>query len=1449
MAFTVLSPNGGRKAETRVSSELQAFKRAARVVVWKQSVFIARSVRQTVRLRLVLLVLAVFALEAVCVAQQTFEVRHLAGSPGGLGSADGVGAAARFQSPREVWGDGTYLYVSDNSGTAIRSVTIATGDVRLAAGSLASSGFADGPGDAARFSNIRGLWGDGTYLYIADCSNGRVRRMTLATADVVTIAGSGRGAPVDGPALQSVFRCPLGIWGNDRFLYVTDSGDFPIRQAPIYGTLRKIDLVTHSVSTVTTPLDLLYPEKLAGDRRELFISPGNQIYAMDLQTESFRLAAKPPAPSGIIGTLGGMWAGGDGFLYLSRGDEVVRINIASQELQSLFGFSGSRDWIDGIGSQARLRGPAGIWGDGSRLYIADRENHVVRAADLSRLEMTTLAGIGVHIADQAQTQAPSGVSWSDGTYLYFGTPLTIGVPNQIWKMPVSGGPSTVLAGSGPSGSADGPGNLAQFNFITGIWGDGSFLYVIDGSGDRLRKVSLGTGEVSTVVSAPGLRLFSTTVSRNISGDGTNLFVAGSTNILKVNPVTGSMENVAGIPGTPGADDGIGQNARFQASSGLWNDGRYLYIADNGNGLIRRMSLATYEVTTLAGRPGVRGIVDGIGRDAAFSWPNGIWGDGTNLYITDDHTVRKLSLATNEVRTIAGSLDRVPGLIDGVGTQARFFSLRAIWGVRNVLYVEDEGRVRTVDPGTGEVETIAGRPAVIADGLGMNARFNLPTGIWGDSSYLYVTDRSNHVLRRMDRRTGEVKTVAGIAGEFGVRDAVGDKARFNNPTALCSDGTALYVADSGNSTIRKVTIGTWKVETIAGTPRVPGKPETSHFISPAGLWCDKDNIYVTDVGSISRIAIATGKITVLVSGVSGNSPLWSNGRFLYFSDRGLKKLNLSTLEVSAVNSIQLPEAGNVWGDGRYLYVMSPFAIKRLDLSTEELSSVAGSDSLFGTEDGIAAAARFQRPFGLWSDGSTLYVADTYNHAIRTITLPPPPPPPPTTTSVSFAVPVSGSFSRTARDSGGPLAIGYARVQAEGNSTAPSGIAIYGFRSNGVLVSETSVPAVVPIRSGRIYAETAPTVRTGLAIANPNSQSVSISFYFTDASGQNFGIGTMTLDAHQQTAAFLDEQPFYLSSLFQRPASDGRTFTFSASQPVAAIALRGFVNERSEFLMTTLPIADLSRATPDTVVVPHFAEGGGWATQLALVNPSDQNMAGTIQFFDQSGNSLQTQSYDIAARSSIVIRRNSSDATIRVGSIHITSSPGLQTPVGISIFSYNVSGVTVTQTGVPTTAPASLLRVYGENSASLRSGFAFANATSRSVAVNYEVLSKDGASIGVSGSLEIPANGQRSMFLNELPGAQALPAEFKGVLRVTTSGSISAMGIRGRTNERGEFLVSTTMPDQGSDDSSAELYIPHFAQGGGYTTEFILIGRSTAAQANTGSIQFYSQSGQALTLTVE
>src|SRR5262249_7296835 len=134
------------------------------------------------------------------------------------------------------------------------------------------------------------------------------------------------------------------------------------------------------------------------------------------------------------------------------------------------------------------------------------------------------------------------------------------------------------------------------------------------------------------------------------------------------------------------------------------------------------------------------------------------------------------------------------------------------------------------------------------------------------------------------------------------------------------------------------------------------------------------------------------------------------------------------------------------------------------------------------------------------------------------------------------------------------------------------------------------------------------------------------------------------------------------------------------------------------------------------------------------------------------------------------------------------------------------------------------------------------------LTYEVFSNDGSAAGVSGSLEIPGNGQRALFLTELRGATALPSTFKGVVRLTSSnGSVSIIGLRTRTNERGDFLVSTTMPDQNA-SATGKLYLPHFVHGGGYTTEFILIGPG-GATSTSGSIEFYSPSGQTLPLAIQ
>src|SRR5688572_21559335 len=109
--------------------------------------------------------------------------------------------------------------------------------------------------------------------------------------------------------------------------------------------------------------------------------------------------------------------------------------------------------------------------------------------------------------------------------------------------------------------------------------------------------------------------------------------------------------------------------------------------------------------------------------------------------------------------------------------------------------------------------------------------------------------------------------------------------------------------------------------------------------------------------------------------------------------------------------------------------------------------------------------------------------------------------------SFTLPNHGSTS-LASERPANLSVGYARIQAQNTGSGyglPGGMVIFGYRPNGVLVSEVSVPVAPLISGGRFYAEIAGPVNTGIAIANPNSEAVTIQFYFTDLNGNNFGHG--------------------------------------------------------------------------------------------------------------------------------------------------------------------------------------------------------------------------------------------------------------------------------------------------------------------------------------------------------
>ena len=190
----------------------------------------------------------------------------------------------------------------------------------------------------------------------------------------------------------------------------------------------------------------------------------------------------------------------------------------------------------------------------------------------------------------------------------------------------------------------------------------------------------------------------------------------------------------------------------------------------------------------------------------------------------------------------------------------------------------------------------------------------------------------------------------------------------------------------------------------------------------------------------------------------------------------------------------------------------------------------------------------------------------------------------------------------------------------------------------------------------------------------------------------------------------------------------------------------------------------------------------------------------------------------------------------------------------VFSYKPSGITVSEAGVPVTT-GTALRMYVESSGTtgkpdnIQSGIAAANTSSSTATVTFELRSLDGSSItGLTpASISLPGSGQTSKFLADV--FPTLPNPFKGVLRITTTSSgVSVAGLRTRYNERSDFLITTTPPTvESNPTTTAEMYFPHFADGGGYTTQFILFS-GIAGQTSSGTLRFYDPDGQAVNKTL-
>jgi hypothetical protein len=450
--------------------------------------------------------------------------------------------------------------------------------------------------------------------------------------------------------------------------------------------------------------------------------------------------------------------------------------------------------------------------------------------------------------------------------------------------------------------------------------------------------------------------------------------------------------------------------------------------------------------------------------------------------------------------------------------------------------------------------------------------------------------------------------------------------------------------------------------------------------------------------------------------------------------------------------------------------------------------------------------------------------------------------------------------------GEVRTGYADVATDPGN-APYGTAVFAFRQNGVLVSEAGVPASRPITSARVFvdyrnaAKAVPSridagyvdIRTGIAVVNYSAEKANITYTLRDPVGIAIAVGQGELAPWHHVACFIDRLADCAVSNFTLPPDSRRSIQFgsldiSGDQPLSVLALRGVINQREEFLLTTTPVADLTQAgSADPLYFPQFVDGGRYTTSLILLNTSNATESGTLHIRDKGGNPLAVSQaggtavsllrYSIPPNGFFRLQTDGSSQGIKAGWVQLAPDPGSGAPVGSGIFGYNPHSVLVSESGIPSAVAST--KAYADLSDGHNTGLAISNTTDAESSVTIKAYGKDGISnvVSVSDVIPLAARGYMAGFADDF--LKDLPAGFTGVLDVSSTTPIAALSLRSLTNERGEFLM-TTFPvvDRGG-TAPTPIIFPHIVDGGGYTTQFVFL--SAGAIVDAGLI-LYDESGE-------
>ncbi len=768
-------------------------------------------------------------------------------------------------------------------------------------------------------------------------------------------------------------------------------------------------------------------------------SSGN-VYVADENNSTVRKVT----PAGVVTTLAGLagnWASADGTgsaarfdgpsgiavdgvgnVYVSdSGNCTVRKITPEGLVTTLAGLAGNPGSADGTGSAARFHAPWGLCLDMTgNLYVADCGNYTIRLITPAGVVLT-LAGLAGAFGSAdgtgsaARFYGPLGVA-PDG----MGNVYVADTYNATIRQITPGGVVTTLAGiAGSWGGGDGVGGAAQFADPTGVVVDSvGNVYVADAGNHRISKgVALApTGPPQFLVQprsqsvAPGTNaIFSVAASgspplsyqwlegTNLLPEATNAtlvlsnlqpaqagdyFVvvsntfgsitsapAATLTVLEFTPV---LEWASPAPITYGAALTYGQlNAWANVAGSFAYSPTNGAVLNAGTNLLSVIFTPSNTVTFSAASGTVALVVlpaplsvyaNNVTRPYGATNPplTGIIAGLTN----GDNITATYSCAATPASP-AGTYPIVPSLADPNNRLVNY-AVTVNNGALTVTAHQTEGSL------VYAFTNFAGLPGVpgSADGTGSAARFEFPYGVAVDSSgNVYVADSGNDTIRQITP-TGVVTTLAGLAGNQGSADGMGSAARFNLPTGVAVDNSGnVYVADYNNFTIRKVTPA-GVVTTLAGFAGswggADGTGSDARFNQPSGVAVDSQgNVYVADDFNFTIRKITPAGVASTLAGLPGirgsSDGTGSAARFLY-------------------------PFGVAVDSGGYLYVADSSNDTIRQITPGGLvTTLAGSPGLGGSADGTGSAARFNLPYAVAVDSSgNVYVADWNNITVRKVT---------------------------------------------------------------------------------------------------------------------------------------------------------------------------------------------------------------------------------------------------------------------------------------------------------------------------------------------------------------------------------------------------------------------------------------------------------------------------------